>query len=67
MDVVLKRELAEDEKELITPAVEVIGTDVEDGGDVVPDVADCNRLSMELQKGNGLVMQHGSPKIGWRR
>ena len=65
--MILEGELAKDEKKLITLAVEFTGIDVEDGGDVVPDVADCNSLSMELQKGNGLVMQHGSPKIGWRR
>ena len=65
--MILEGELAEDEKKLITPAVEVTGIDVEDGGDVVPNVANRNSLSMELQKGNGLVMQHGSPKIGWRR
>jgi len=65
--VILEGELAEDEKKLITPAVDVTGINIEDGGDVVPNVADHNSLSMELEKGNGLVMQHGSPKIGWQR
>jgi len=31
--VILEGELAEDEKKLITPAVDVTGIDVEDGGD----------------------------------
>ena len=47
--MVLKRKLAEDEQELIAPAVEVAGVDVEDGGDVVPDVVDGDGLGVQLQ------------------
>jgi len=46
VDVVLKRELAEDEQELIAPAVEVAGVDVQDDGDVVLDVVDCDSLGV---------------------
>ena len=59
MDVVLKRELAEDEQELIAPAVEVAGVDVEDGGDVVPDVVDGDGLGLQLQQCHGLIEEDG--------
>jgi hypothetical protein len=63
-DVVLEGELAEDEKKLIAPTVEVTGINVEDGGDVVPDVADGDGLGMELQEGDGFVLEHGGAEIG---
>jgi len=37
--MVLKQKLVEDEQKLIAPTAEITGIDVEDGGDVVPDVA----------------------------
>jgi len=59
VDVVLKRELVEDDLELIAPAVEVAGVDVEDGGDVVPDVVDGDGLGVQLQQCHGLMEEHG--------
>ena len=47
-DMALERELAEDEQKLVAPTVEVAGVDIEDGGDVVPDVADGDSLGVEL-------------------
>ena len=47
--MIVEGEFAEDEEELITPAIEVTGVDVEDGGDVVPDVADGDSLGMKLK------------------
>jgi hypothetical protein len=56
MNMALKSELAEDEEKLIAPAVEVTGINVEDGGDVVPDIADGDGLGVKLQEGDGFVM-----------
>jgi hypothetical protein len=66
VNVVLEGELAEDEEELIAPPGEGPRIDVEDGGDVVPDVADGDGLGVELQKGNGFVVEHGCAKISRR-
>jgi len=51
----LKRKLAEDEQELIAPTVEVTGVDVEDGGDVVPDVADGDSLGVKLEMKDNII------------
>jgi hypothetical protein len=66
-DMALKRELAEDELKLITPTVEVTGIDVEDGGDVVPDVADGHGLRVELEQSHGFVVKHGCAEVSRRR
>jgi hypothetical protein len=44
--VILKRELAKGQHELIAPAVQVNGVNVEDNGDEVLDVVDGDRLGM---------------------
>jgi hypothetical protein len=53
--VALKSELAKDEEKLIAPAVQVTGINVEDGGDVVPAIADGDGLGVK-QEGDGFVM-----------
>ena len=58
-DMALERKLAEDQQKLVAPAVEVTGVDVEDGGDVVPDVADGDSLGVKLKQGHGFVVKHG--------
>jgi hypothetical protein len=63
--VIVEGEFAEDEEELITPAIEVTGVDVEDGGDVVLDVADGDSLGVKLKQGHGFVMKHGGAEIRW--
>jgi hypothetical protein len=62
-DMALKRELAEDELKLITPTVEVTGIDVEDGGDVVSDIADGHSLRVELEQSHGFVVKHGCAEV----
>ena len=47
--MILESELAEDEDELVAPAVEVARVDVEDGGDVVSDIVDGDILGVQLQ------------------
>jgi len=64
-DVILEGEFAEDEEELITPVIEVTGVDVEDGGDVVPDVADGDSLGVKLKQGHDFMMKHGGTEIRW--
>ena len=64
--MIVEGEFAEDEEELITPAIEVTGVDVEDGGDVVPDVADGDSLGVKLKQSHGFVMKHGGAEIRWR-
>jgi hypothetical protein len=66
-NVIMNRELAEDEQELITPAVKVTGVDVKDGGDVVPNVVDSDDVGMKLQKSNSFMMKHGGAEIVNRR
>ena len=65
--MVLKRKLAEDEEKLITPTAEITRIDVEDGGDVVPDVADRNGLRVELEESHSFVVKHGCTQIRHRR
>jgi len=54
-----KGELAKDEQELITPAVEVAGVDVKDRGDVIADVVHGDGLGVELQQSHSLMMEEG--------
>ena len=65
--MVLKRKLAEDEEKLIAPTAEITRIDVEDGGDVVPDVADGNGLRVELEESHSFVVKHGCAQIRHRR
>jgi hypothetical protein len=44
--VILKKELAKGQHELIAPVVQVNGVDIEDDGDEVLDVVDGDRLGM---------------------
>ena len=64
--MILEGKFAEDKEELITPAIEVTGVDVEDGGDVVPDVADGDSLGVKLKQSHGFVLKHGGAEIRWR-
>ena len=61
--MILKRELAKSEQELITPATEVAGVDVEDDRDEVTDVGDGDCLRMQIQEGSSLVKEQG---LSWR-
>jgi len=61
-DVVAKRELADDEEELVPPASVAAG-DVEDDGDQTPDVLDCHRLRAKIDDGRGFVEQQGLMEI----
>ena len=63
--MILEGKFAEDKEELITPAIEVTGVDVEDGGDVVPDVADGDSLGVKLKQSHGFMMKHGGAQIRW--
>jgi len=65
--MVLKRKLAEDEEKLIAPTAEITRIDVEDGGDVVPDVVDRNSLRVELEESHSFVVKHGCTQIRHRR
>jgi hypothetical protein len=65
--VILEGKLAKDQHELIAPAVEVAGVDVEDDHDVSPHVVDGDRLGMQVQEGQRLVKQHGGVEVGGRR
>ena len=66
VDMIPKGELAKDEQELITPAVEVAGVDVKDRGDVIADVVHGDGLGVELQQSHGLMMEEGGAQIGRR-
>lgn len=48
--MVLKRELARDEHELIAPMVEVTGVDIEHDGNMVPDVVDGDRWAWSCRR-----------------
>ena len=65
--MILKRELAEGQHELIAPVVEVTGVDVEDDGDEIPDVGDSDWLGIQGKKCNRLVKEHGRVEVGGGR
>jgi len=64
-DVILEGKFAEDEEELITPTIEVTRIDIEDGGDVVLDVAVGDSLGVKLKQSHGFMMKHGGAEIRW--
>lgn len=51
--------------DVIMPTIEVIRVDVEDDGDKAPNVANGERLDMEIQEGRGLMKKHGVMEIYW--
>jgi len=63
VDVILKRELAKSEQQLITPATEVAGVDVEDDQDEATNVVDGHRLGVQVKEGSGLLKEHGRVQI----
>jgi hypothetical protein len=58
-DMALQRVLAKDEDELIAPPGVISGGDVEDNCDKAADVLDSHSLSMQIERGNSLVEEHG--------
>ena len=61
--MILERELAKSEQDLITPATEVAGVDVEDDQDEAADVVDSHRLGVQVQEGSCLLKEHGGVQI----
>ncbi|XP_039795898.1 glycine-rich cell wall structural protein 1-like [Panicum virgatum] len=61
--MILQRELAGGQQELIAPASVVAGVDVEDGRDQTSDVLDGDGLSVEVEDGGGLVQHHGGVEV----
>jgi hypothetical protein len=55
----LQRVLADDEEDLVAPAVIVAGGEVEDDVDEVLDVLHVGRLGVQMNQGGGLVCEHG--------
>jgi hypothetical protein len=62
-DVRLEGEFAEDQQELIAPAVEVVGVNVEDDVDEAPDVVDGDGLGVKVEEGGGLLEQQCRVKV----
>jgi hypothetical protein len=56
-DVRLEGEFAEDQQELLAPAVEVVGVNVEDDVDEASDVVDGDGLDVKVEEGGGLLEQ----------
>ena len=50
-------------KELIAPATEVAGVDVEDDRDEAADVVDGDRLGVQIQEGSSLLKEHGGVEV----
>jgi hypothetical protein len=65
--VVLQRELADGEEELLAPAGVVVGGEVEDDRHEKPDFVDGNGLGVQVKEGGGLMhLQVGGVRGGVR-
>jgi hypothetical protein len=62
-DVRMEGEFAEDQQELIAPAVEVVGVNVEDDVDEASDVVDGDGLGVNVEEGGGLLEQQCRVKV----
>jgi hypothetical protein len=62
--VVLQGVLADDEEELIAPALVVVVGEVEDDVHQVADVLDTGGMVVQVDDGGGLMGQHGLVEIG---
>jgi hypothetical protein len=55
----LQRVLADDEEDLIAPAIVIAGGEVEDDMDEIPDALHVGRLGVQMNQGSSLVLKHG--------
>jgi hypothetical protein len=62
--VVLQGVLADDEEELITPALVIVVGEVEDDVHQVADVLDTGGVVVQVDDGGGLMGHHGLVEIG---
>lgn len=63
VDLILQGVLPQDSQEVVKPATEVPRVDVEDNGDEGADVAEGDRLGMDIEEGGRLLQEHGGVQI----